>query len=297
MYVDLLNLDSFHFATETPYDSVALPFHFGTFVTFRSKNRYKRQIDDATFYTFNRSYYLSDCKERFDFDELKLLNRSYTYTFLVTKGKIILFTIQDENKDYISPFDSRWFVPDFCTFKPTIMKKANSTKSIKFAIETPGILKVNDSACWFLLLYKDKQLYQLNVYTKEICDTFKIRNISKEVDRCLFIARFKQQNTDLFEKRFYTKTELKIFQEKFDHAKYKFRKDLHQKSKKRWVNFPEKVYNIIKLGDLFMKRTCHQNNKEFFEKIWKESLDRLYQCTIGWRIKALHEFYDYYFYK
>lgn len=197
-------------------------------------------------------------------------------------------------QSYIPPTSPYWKVPYFCESPSFIIKRdGHMNKITKEQMKQPledsnsGIRLINGMPL-LVTIYCGNVIYPIRVLTKVDSKINKMRNSASNKYEALLLARFKNEDTREFEKRYFTTTMLKNFDNDVISGFNKFKQEIYEKAVLRnWVCFPDKIYNTIRLGDIIDSNLSIEDKQ-------KKACDLIKECTKGWKKDALFEFYKNY---
>lgn len=135
-------------------------------------------------------------------------------------------------------------------------------------------------------IYSD-MIYSIRVISKNDMITMKIKSRSTDKYMALLIAHFKNENIDTFLHNNFTKQEIVYFNTCLSQGYERFKYDIYKKCQHKWVQFPDKIFNTIRLGDILMSKLSVEEKQV-------KAIEELKRCTFSWKIKALYEFYNFY---
>lgn len=203
-------------------------------------------------------------------DIFKFNNKELNFLSALTKKKI--------------PENQKLLYPDW--IKLHIGKNQPSDLDNVISRDDNGI-KINLNLPILVTIYCGSEIFTVKIMTKEDVTMQLISSRSQDKYEALFIAIIRKEDTKHFENKYFTLSELYNFEEKIKNGKKKFFKQIFEKDVlKKYITFPDKIYNTVHLGSIL------NSNRSFQEKqycAWEE----LIKCR-GWRMCALSTFYEVY---
>lgn len=189
---------------------------------------------------------------------------------------------------------SKWQVPRFCNIPKIICDQFVENPQRKLTVDektTPllfneGINQQTINMPLLVTIYSD-MIYSIRVISKNDMITMKIKSRSTDKYMALLIAHFKNENIDTFLHNNFTKQEIVYFNTCLLEGYERFKYDIYKKCQHKWVQFPDKIFNTIRLGDILMSKLSVEEKQV-------KAIEELKRCTFSWKIKALYEFYKFY---
>lgn len=231
--------------------------------------------------------FLSIAKEQ----EFQALDKNNAYIFLLDTFKTITLSyLYNRNRNnFIVP--SKWSVPHFCNTPKFIVEQFNDNQQRALTNEektTPLLFDKGITINMPLLvtIYSDS-LYNIRIISKNDMATIKIKSRSTDKYMALLIAHFKNENINTFVHNNFTKQEISTFNTCLLEGYERFKYDIYKKCQHKWVQFPDKIFNTIRLGDILMSNLT-------IEEKQNKAIEELKKCTFSWKLKALYEFYKIY---
>jgi hypothetical protein len=290
----------------------------GTLLSFFSVNKKglsKEDLDAAWFIDYQRAYFLSTLNDLNGhlskwsndntFGDILLnmtiddsfisLDSDYSWTFLIEPNykRLVLVCLWDiECQEFIPPSSPLWKSPKFCEL-PVFLKNENGIVSSLKEEQKSQPLTEHDVPLTYgkpllVTIYCGEEIFTIRAMTHNDMIVNKMRNRSIDKFVALLVARFKEEDTTIFENRYFTFGEITRFNSMLRRGILQFKTEIFQKAEmKKWICFPDKIYNIIRLGDILDENiSCREKQNK--------ALIELKKCTKGWKIKALYQFYKVY---
>lgn len=162
---------------------------------------------------------------------------------------------------------------------------SNIGPSIPFTVVTDGVL-VNRPL--MVTLYCGNKLFTCKLVTKEdqIIQTMASRSSDKF--EALLIARFRNEDTTLFEEQQFTKQEITSFNLALVQAKNTFYKQIKEKAIGLYIKFPDVMYSRLGLGAIINNRLLNVSEKQTLA--WS----KLVTSRGSYKSVAVVEFYSHY---
>ena len=222
-------------------------------------------------------------------DHAASLNPYYAWTFFLSfaTGKYVISTVWDiDNQCFITP--NKWNVDD--KLMPTFLTYSIGTLSPNCTdtiINTGIPIKIGEPL--IVMIYCGSTIKTVKVFSKE--DVYMSIIMARSTDKyeALLIAMFKGEKTGYFEKKKFTPQELYQFRDRCKRGKQRFLAQIYEKDKlKKYVFFPDKLYNCISLGDILADQTLTVVEKQ------KLAWSKLLECgkhKQRFKIQAICAFY------
>jgi hypothetical protein len=252
--------------------------------------------------------FLSITKE----EEFQGLDKNNAYIFLLDTNKTITLSYLYKSCDGNFIIPSKCNVPKFCNTPKFISEQfiENSQRKLTTEEKTTPLLFNQSQALppglqglttgsgarlqglrsvnlpLLVNIYSD-MIYCIRIISKNDMITMKIKSRSTDKYMALLIAHFKNENIDTFLHNNFTKQEITTFNTCLLEGFERFKYDIYKKCQHKWVQFPDKLFNTIRLGDILMSKLT-------IEEKQVKSIEELKRCTFSWKLKALYEFYKFY---
>lgn len=141
-----------------------------------------------------------------------------------------------------------------------------------------------------ITIYCADVLYTCKILVRQDLAINTILSRSKDKFECLLIAIFKEENVELFEKKYFTTDELARFYEKYTKAKKTFFRQIYEKVELgKYTSFPDKMFSALQLNRILtMNLSCNEKQ----EMAWKKLCDL--SKVKNWKYTAISVFYNYY---
>lgn len=291
-----------------------------SFYAIKKKLLQDYDIDLAWFVDFEYAYFLStsnsidgyNCywNENIPFGKIfthiadeshfQQLDKTTAWTFFLDLATMTLTLSYVWNSDimqFIIP--SKWNVPKFCNEPKFIVEKNGKFENMSVEEKmTPIIIhdKLETKQCLVMncpllvTIYSSPQnVYNIRIISKTDMLLLKIKSRSIDKYIALLIAKFKDENIEMFINNNFTIDEINMFDNALNSGFEEFKNDIYKKVVlHKWVQFPDKIFNTIRLGDIIIDKTISVEEK------YEKAVEELKKCTFGWKLKALYEFYKFY---
>lgn len=198
-----------------------------------------------------------------------------------------IFLVVNNELKYISAATKwqqyKFSLPDF--EKIPVQSTATTPRIIN--VVKKGGVPVELGAPLLITIYNGDQIFTCKIIVRDDIQIGIISNRSQDKFEALLIARFRGEDTTYFEKKYFTTEELIRFEERLKIGKKIFFKQIFEKViMKKYITFPDKIYNTLQLGKILSAPICCGNKQE-------EAWSQLQKCR-GWKTCAVSSFYLHY---